>query len=147
PTRLEGPAARRARAEEEEQEAAGRPELTSFLAPAEAPDEIGRLGPYRVLEGLGSGGMGGGVKAEARAGGRRVARERALPDRASGEPAGRRFPRGAKAGARVPHDRIVPIYHVGEGRGVPFTAMPLLGGETLDARLRHGTLPLEEVLR
>src|SRR4051794_12681500 len=25
------------------------PEVTEFLAPAQAPDEIGRLGPYRVL--------------------------------------------------------------------------------------------------
>ena len=30
----------------------------SFLAPPQAPDEIGRLGPYRVLKVIGSGGMG-----------------------------------------------------------------------------------------
>src|SRR6266446_432284 len=40
---------------------AGRPagsgaaaELTAFLAPAQAPDELGRLGPYRVLKVLGA---------------------------------------------------------------------------------------------
>jgi len=30
----------------------------SFLSPAETPDELGRLGPYRVLKVLGAGGVG-----------------------------------------------------------------------------------------
>src|SRR6516164_9826622 len=34
------------------------PELLNFLAPAQAPGEIGRLGPYRILQIVGSGGMG-----------------------------------------------------------------------------------------
>ncbi len=34
-------------------------ERTGFLAPPEQPDEIGRLGPYRILAVLGQGGMGG----------------------------------------------------------------------------------------
>jgi hypothetical protein len=33
-------------------------DASALLAPPEAPDEIGRLGPYRVLQVLGAGGMG-----------------------------------------------------------------------------------------
>ena len=33
-------------------------ELTDFLAPPQAADEMGRLGGYRVLKMLGHGGMG-----------------------------------------------------------------------------------------
>ncbi|MBV9125141.1 MAG: hypothetical protein JO112_17435, partial [Planctomycetes bacterium] len=32
--------------------------MYDFLAPAQGPDELGRLGPYRVLKVLGAGGMG-----------------------------------------------------------------------------------------
>src|SRR5437763_7359609 len=38
--------------------------LKEMLEPAQAPDELGRLGPYRVLRLLGAGGMGLVVEAE-----------------------------------------------------------------------------------
>src|SRR5262249_25025330 len=45
-------------------------------------------------------------------------------------------------------DHVVPIYQVGEENGVPFIAMPLLAGESLETRLvREGRLPAAEVLR
>src|SRR5437868_6925742 len=37
---------------------AGEVDVRSLLAPPQAPDELGRLGPYRVLRVLGTGGMG-----------------------------------------------------------------------------------------
>src|SRR5205085_9632112 len=59
-----------------------------------------------------------------------------------------RFLREAGAAAALEHDHIVTIHRVGEDRGLPFLAMPLLKGESLEARLRRErTLPLAEVLR
>jgi hypothetical protein len=127
--------------------AAGR-ELTDFLAPAQADDELGRLGPYRVLRVLGHGGMGVVYEAEDPLLQRKVALKVMLPALAASESARERFLREARAAGAVEHDHIVPIYAVGEDRGVPFIAMPLLRGEPLDRRLkRERRLPLAEVAR
>ena len=50
--------------------------------------------------------------------------------------------------AAIEHDHIVTIYQVGEDRGVPFFAMQLLRGETLEERLnREKKLPVADVVR
>jgi serine/threonine protein kinase len=61
----------------------------------------------------------------------------------------RRFLREARLAAAIEHKHIVSVYQVGEDRGVPFLAMQLLRGESLEARLGRagGRLPLPEVLR
>jgi hypothetical protein len=119
-----------------------------FLAPPEGPDEIGRLGPYRVRKVLGIGGMGIVFLAEDPQLGRPVALKTMKPVMAASASARRRFLREARAIAGVVHDHVVAILHVGEDRGVPFLAMPFLQGETLGDRLgREGTLPTVEILR
>jgi hypothetical protein len=71
-----------------------------------------------------------------------------VPAAATNPSARQRFLREARAVAAIEHDHIVRINQVGEDRGVPFFAMPLLRGETLDALLRRaGTLPIDEALR
>ncbi len=61
----------------------------------------------------------------------------------------RRFLREARLAAAIDHEHIVTVYQVGEDRGVPFLAMQLLRGQTLEDRLERagGRLPLPEVLR
>jgi serine/threonine protein kinase len=123
-------------------------EPCDFLTPPQGPDELGRLGPYRVLKVLGAGGMGVVFQAEDPRLKRLVALKAMRPGLANGATARERFLREAQATAAVEHDHIVHIYQVGEERGVPFLAMPLLKGETLHDRLkREGKLPLPEVLR
>src|SRR5262249_10088858 len=123
--------------------------LTGFLAPAEASDEIGRLGPYRILDVVGAGGMGVVFRAHDPQLDRLVALKAMLPNLAANPTARQRFLREARAAAQIQHDHIVTIYAVGEDRGVPYLAMPYLKGESLDARLRRagGPLPAAEVLR
>jgi serine/threonine protein kinase len=122
----------------------------SFLAPPQAPDELGRLGPYRILKVLGHGGMGVVFCAEDVGLGRQVAVKAMLPEVANKPAARERFLREARTAAAIEHDHIVPIYHVGEDRGVPYIAMPLLRGTSLEDWLRNqppGPLPLPLILR
>jgi serine/threonine protein kinase len=125
----------------------GQAELT-FLVPAQQPDELGRLGSYRILQILGVGGMGIVFRAEDPALRRQVALKVMKPSVALNRSARDRFLREAQFTAAIEHDNIVAIYQVGEDQGVPFIAMPLLKGESLKTRLeRDGKLPQTDVLR
>ncbi|MFO0843485.1 MAG: serine/threonine-protein kinase [Gemmataceae bacterium] len=125
----------------------GRDDL-GFLAPPQATDEIGRLGNYRVLKVLGSGGMGIVFQAEDLKLRRQVALKVMKKAMAQSAVNRGRFRREAQTAASIEHDHIVPIYAIDEDRGVPYLAMKLLVGESLEERLnRVGKLPTEEVLR
>ncbi len=129
-------------------EAEGPERPWDFLAPAERPNELGRLGPYRILEVLGAGGMGVVFRALDPQLQRPVALKAMRPALAASASAKKRFLREARATAAIKHDHIVAIYQVGEDRGAPFLAMEFLEGEPLDRRLaREGKLPVAEVLR
>lgn len=122
--------------------------LREVLAPPQAADEIGRLGGYRVLRVLGKGGMGVVFHAEDVQLGRPVALKVIKHSLAAKPHYRQRFLREARAAAQIKSDHAVPIYHVGEDRGVPFLAMELLHGQALDQWLRQGCRPtLAELLR
>jgi serine/threonine protein kinase len=80
---------------------------------------------------------------------RLVALKVLLPSLAASPEFQRRFLREARLSAAIEHEHIVTVYQVGQDRGVPFLAMQLLRGETLEDRLERadGPLPLAEVLR
>ncbi len=98
-----------------------------MLAPAEQPDEIGRLGGYELLKVLGVGGMGVGFQAEDPRLKRLVALKVLKPDRAEHPGARQRFLREAQTAAAIKHDQVVTIYQVGENRLVSFLARRLTG--------------------
>jgi hypothetical protein len=122
--------------------------LYPFLSAPRGPGEIGWLGGFRVLGVLGEGGMGIVLRAEDVRLQREVALKVMKPLLAADGVAVSRFLREARATARLSHDHVVAIHHTGEANGVPFLAMPLLQGETLEDRLRReGMLATAEVLR
>lgn len=130
-------------------ESAAEAEAYDFLAAAQAADELGRLGGYRVLRVLGEGGMGVVFEAEDPLLHRRVALK-AMKPRLANADARLRFLREAQTAASAEHENIVTILQVGDDRGIPFIAMPLLRGETLADRMARSSghpLPLGDILR
>ncbi len=108
-------------------------ETFDCLEPGKLPDEIGRLGPYRVLAPIGRGGMGQVFRAEdTRL--ERVVALKVMHKRYSTMPnGGKRFIYEARSMAAVKHDNVATIYEVGEHEGTPFLAMEMLKGHTLEA--------------
>jgi urea transport system substrate-binding protein len=113
-----------------------------FLAPAEATDELGRFDEYRVLRLIGTGGTGLVFAAEDPQLGRAVALKVLKPELAVAPDARERFLREARAAAGLDSDHVVSILRVAECGGYPFIVMPLLAGETLQARLERAA-PLD----
>jgi serine/threonine protein kinase len=113
---------------------------------AEHPSDLGRLGDYRVLDVLAYGGMGAVLKGENVHSRRPAAIKVMLPTEVP--KAYDRFLREAEAAQAIDHPRVVPIYHVGKENGVPYIAMKLLQGRSLQDRLRHRpSLKPSEIVR
>src|SRR5262245_19061050 len=85
-----------------------------FLLPPVEPDELGRLGNYRVLRLLGAGGMGMVFLAEDIALRRRVALKVMKPELEQSDSAWNRFLREARAMAAIKHPHLVVVYNVGQ---------------------------------
>ena len=121
---------------------------SSYLEAPKAQDELGWLGWYRILSKLGEGGMGMVYEAEDTKLRRRVALKVMLPKHAANPTAKARFLREARAQAAVEHENVATIHIVGDDQAVPYIAMPLLKGQTLQAALKANPLPpADEVLR
>src|SRR5512136_3273978 len=102
------------------------------------------LGPYRVLEKLGEGGMGEVYKARDTRLDRDVA-VKVLPARlAEDATALARFEREAKSVAALSHPNILGIFDVGREGPTAYVVTELLEGETLRERLAGGALPVRK---
>jgi hypothetical protein len=101
------------------------------------------VGPYRILEQLGQGGMASVFKAYHAALDRYVAIKVLHPAFKEDPNFISRFEREAKVVAKLEHPNIVPVYDYAEHNGQPYLVMKYIEGVTLKARLTEGPLTKE----
>jgi serine/threonine protein kinase len=104
------------------------------------------LGHYRVLEKIGSGGMGEVYRASDQRLERDVALKMLKPSLAHDQDRLRRFEQEARAAAALSHPNIVAIYDIGMHEGAPYIVSELLEGQTLRDRLLNGPLSRRQAI-
>ncbi len=106
-----------------------------------------RLGPSEIGALVGAGGMGEVYRARDTRLDRTVA-VKVLTPRAGGDSDLRtRFEREARAVSSLNHPHICALFDVGHSDGIDYLVLEFLEGETLDARLAKGPLPVDQALR
>jgi serine/threonine protein kinase len=100
-----------------------------------------RLGPYEIIAPLGAGGMGEVFRA------RDTRLDRTVAIKICTGRFTERFEREARAISSLNHPHICALYDIGREGTVEFLVMEYLEGESLEARLRKGPIPIEEALQ
>ncbi len=103
------------------------------------------VGPYRIVEQLGQGGMATVYKAYHANLDRHVAMKVMHMAFSEDETFLERFKREAQIVAKLDHPHIVPIYDYADFEGQPYLIMKFLQGETLKQRMRREPPTLEDV--
>ncbi len=120
----------------------------SETAPARQLDLVPtgeRIGPYTVIELLGTGGMGEVYRAHDHRLDRDIA-VKFVSSRIAGDAASLdRFEREARAASALNHPNICTVHDVGETHGRRFIVMELLEGQSLKDRIAEGPLSTREL--
>jgi len=106
-----------------------------------------RLGPFEIVEPIGSGGMGDVYRARDTRLDRQVAIKVLAPEFSDDVERKQRFQREAKTISSLSHPNICTLFDVGEQEGTDYLVMEYLEGETLADRLTKGALLLTDVLK
>lgn len=119
-----------------------------FLETSEHPESLGRFARYEIMEILGRGGMGIVMRGYDTSLNRHSAVKVLAPELATSAAARKRFSREAKSAAAVVHAHVVPIQTVDEYNGLPYLVMPVVEGQSVDARVQNsGHLEVIEAVR
>jgi serine/threonine protein kinase len=103
------------------------------------------IGPYRIIEQLGQGGMATVYKAYHAALDRYVALKVLHLAFHEDQTFTARFQREARVVAKLEHSNIVPIYDYSEHEARPYLVMKYIEGDTLKARLNQSPLTAKEI--
>lgn len=101
---------------------------------------------YRIVDTVGSGGMGQVFRAEDTRLGRHVALKFLSQDLSRDPSSLERFQREARSASSLNHSGICAIYDVGSHNGLPFLVMELLEGQTLRERIAGKPLATDVLL-
>ena len=93
------------------------------------------IGPYKVLDSLGAGGMGEVYLARDTRLGRKIALKFLSADYTKDEDRVRRFQQEARAASALNHPNLITIFEIGEVNSVHFISTEFIEGETLRRRL------------
>ncbi len=105
------------------------------------------LGHYRIIEQIGSGGMGVVFRAHDEKLDRDVALKVLPAGTLADDSVRKKFRKEALALAQLNHPNIETIFEFADQDGVDFLVMELIPGQPLNDKLKAGPLPLQEVAR
>src|SRR5271165_967399 len=105
-----------------------------------------RLGHYKIISMIGSGGMGEVYLAEDTRLRRKVALKMLAPELTLDERGLRRFEHEAHAASALNHPNILTIYEFGQAEGTRFIASEFIDGVTLREKMMRGKIELKAAL-
>lgn len=106
-----------------------------------------QLGDYELAQYVGGGGMGRVFRALDTRLARTVALKILSPEQAADHETLQRFQNEAQSAARLDHENIARVFHVGEDRGLHYIVFEFIEGVNIRAHVeRQGPLPLAEAV-